>query len=274
MALAQGRNKNRHNINAEIKVFAKAALADEVFKVLIRGSDEAEVNFAGGAAAEALHGMFLEDAQELALQAGMQRGDFIEEKRAGVSKFDHARLGGIRACEGALFITEELRFHQRFGQRRAVQAHKGAIGAVAALHDGIGHKFLAHATFAAQDDRGSGIGDGFDRLIHLLHGRAPTDQAKERGLALNLLEQAASFQFEGTLFNDARKNDMEFAKNKRMEEEFVGAGLGRFEGKGAIVTSGKSEQDNVIAELAKFSKNIKCVGGPITHTIQVEKNSV
>src|SRR5215472_5185517 len=108
VAFAKRRNEDGHDVDAKVKIFAKVAFANGVFEVLVRCGDEAEIDFARGAAAEALHRTFLKDTQEFALQAGIESGDLVEKERAGVGQLDHSGLGGIRAGECALLVAEEL----------------------------------------------------------------------------------------------------------------------------------------------------------------------
>jgi len=61
-ALAEWGNEDGHDVDAEVEVFAETALADGVFEVFVGGGDQAEIDFAGGPAAEALDGTLLENA--------------------------------------------------------------------------------------------------------------------------------------------------------------------------------------------------------------------
>ena len=63
LAFAQRRDNDWHDVDAEIQVFAEAALADAVFEVFVGGGDQAKIDFFGGAAAEALNGPFLENTK-------------------------------------------------------------------------------------------------------------------------------------------------------------------------------------------------------------------
>jgi len=115
VALAERGDEDGHDVDAEVEVFTESALANGVFEVFVGGSDQTEIDFAGDAAAEPLNGAFLEDAQELALQVGIEGRDFVEKERAGVGRFNHTGLGGIGAGEGSLFVAEEFGLHQSFG---------------------------------------------------------------------------------------------------------------------------------------------------------------
>ncbi len=274
VALAERGDGDGNDVDAEVEIFAEAALADGVFEVFVGGSDEAEIDLAGGAAAEALHGAFLEDAQEFALQVGIESGYFVEKERAVVGRFDHTGLGGIRAGEGALFVAEEFGLHQGLGEGGTVEADERMVRAIAALDDGLGNEFLADAAFAAKDDGGAGAGDGFHGLIDLLHGGAAADEAVEGGFAFHLLEEAAAFEFEGALFDGAGEDDLQLGIIQRMEEEFIGAGLAGFQWNGAAVGLGEGDNDDVVANLAHFGEDVEAVGGAVADAIQIEEDGV
>ena len=152
VTLAQWRDDDRHDVDAEVEVFAEAALADGILKVFVGSGNQAEIDFASDSTAEPLHGALLENAQKFALKIGIEGRDFVEKKRAIVRGFDHAGLGGIGSGERALFVAEEFGLHQGFGESGAVEADEGMIRAVAALDDGLGDEFLAYSAFAAQND--------------------------------------------------------------------------------------------------------------------------
>ncbi len=274
VTFAQRWNEDGHDIDAEIEVFAEPAFADGVFEIFVGRGNQAEIDFARDAAAEALHRAFLQDAQEFALEVGIKGGDFIEKERAVVSRFDHAGFSRIGAGEGALFVAEEFRLHQGFGEGGAVEADEGMIGAVAALDDGLRDEFLAYAAFAAKDDGGAGAGDSFNGLIDLLHSRAAADEAMEGGFAFDLLEEAAAFEFEGALFDGAGEDDLQLGKVQGKEEEFIGAGLAGFQGDGAAVGLGEGDDDDVVANLAHFGEDVEAVGCAIADAIKIEEDGV
>src|SRR5258707_5282 len=274
VAFAQRWNEDGHDVDAEVEVFTEAAFAYRVFEVFVGGGNQAEVDFARDAAAEALHGAFLQDAQEFALEVGIKGGDFVEKERAIVGRFDHARPGGIGAGEGTLFVAEEFRLHQGFGEGGAVEADEWVICAVAALDDGLRDELLAHATFAAENDGGAGARDSFNGLIDLLHGGAAADQAMERGFVFDLLEKAAAFQFEGTLFDGPGEDDLQLGEVQGTEKKFIGAGLAGFQGDGAAVGLGESDDDDVVANLAHFGEDVEAVGCAVADAIEIEEDGV
>ena len=274
VAFAERRNQDGDDVDAEVEIFAETALADGVFEILVGCGDQAKIDFASGAAAEALDGTLLENAQEFALEIGIERGDFVEKERPVMGGFNHAGLGGIGAGEGALFVTEKFGLHQSFGESGAVEADKGMVGAVAALNDGLGDEFLAHAAFAAKDNGGSRAGDGFDGLIDFLHGGTAPNEAVEGGLAFELLEEAAAFEFERALFDGTREDNLEFGIIQRIEEKFVGAGLAGFKRDGAAIGLGEGDNDDIIADFAHFGEDVEAVGGAVADAIEVEEDGV
>ena len=85
----------------------------------------------GARAADALELALLEDAQELGLHQRAHLADLVEEQGAARGLLEAADLGRRRAGEGSLLVTEELRFEELLGQRRAVDRHERLAGAAA-----------------------------------------------------------------------------------------------------------------------------------------------
>jgi hypothetical protein len=75
------------DVDAVVEVLAETAGLDLVGEVEVAGQDDADVGGAGLVAADGLVLLFLQDAEELDLEAGRGGGDFVEE--------DGAALGGL-----------------------------------------------------------------------------------------------------------------------------------------------------------------------------------
>ena len=90
IAIAQGRDENRDDVDAVVEVLAELPFADQFLQILVAGTDQAEVDFLGGAATEPLHGTLLKNAQKLALQIWIQCGDFVQEESAVLRGFDQS----------------------------------------------------------------------------------------------------------------------------------------------------------------------------------------
>ena len=67
-SLAQGRERNRENVQPVIKISAKFSLLYHVPQILIRGGDNTYVDLQRAAAAQALELLLLENAQQFRLQ--------------------------------------------------------------------------------------------------------------------------------------------------------------------------------------------------------------
>ena len=84
---------------------------------------------AGPGAADPEERAGLQRAQQLHLAVGLHLADLVEEERAAVGQLDEPGLGGDRAGEGALLVTEQLGLEHLARQRAAVDRHEGPLGA-------------------------------------------------------------------------------------------------------------------------------------------------
>ena len=71
-------------------------------------------------AADADDDFFFQHAQQLGLAAEAQVADFVQKQRAAGGQFEFAGSRFVGVGKGALFVTEQFAFQQRFGDRRAV----------------------------------------------------------------------------------------------------------------------------------------------------------
>ena len=274
-ALAQRRKENRDNIDAEIEILAEASLAHAVFQVIVCRRDQAKINFSGAAAAEPLHGAFLQDAQQLALQGRIERCDLVQKKRAIVRQFNEPRLGSIGPGERAFLIAEEFGLHQTLRKRRAIEAHERLIGAIAALHDGVGDKLLAYATLPAQDHGRTGGSHGFNGLINLLHGRHCRRPARRRLPCSRPARTSRRPSNSNARFSMARERTIvNSSKRIGKEEEFVGAGLAGFQREGALIGTREGDNHHIVANTADFRQDFQTVDGTVSDAIEIKQNGV
>ena len=89
-ALAQRRQPQRHDVEAEKQVLAEQALLDELAQVLVGRGDDAHVGLDRCAAAD--RGVFalLQHAQQPGLRLHRHVADFVEEQRAAFGLFEAA----------------------------------------------------------------------------------------------------------------------------------------------------------------------------------------
>src|SRR5262245_41310837 len=92
---------------------------------MIRGRDDADVDFDLAATADPNDAFGIERAQKLGLCRRRETADFIEEDGPTGSGPEQTALGGDRAQERAFLMPEQLAFDQRLGQSSAVEDHEG-----------------------------------------------------------------------------------------------------------------------------------------------------
>ena len=119
-AFAKRRDGDGHGGDAEVEIFAKLFFAHGGLEIAVGGGDQADIDFDGGGAADALESAFFEDAQEFGLDRGRQVADFVEENCAAMGEFDFADFASACAGEGAALVAEELVFDQAFGNGGAI----------------------------------------------------------------------------------------------------------------------------------------------------------
>jgi len=118
----------------------------------------------------------LQNVQEFGLQGGVHFTDFVKENGATVGLFELAELLPCRARECPRLVAEQLTLQQFVRNGRAVDLHERFV---AARRFGVNHArnhFLAGSAFAANQDRGGGIGDLLDGGFHLHHSGAGAEQ--------------------------------------------------------------------------------------------------
>jgi hypothetical protein len=88
---------------------------DNLFEISIGGSDDADINLDGLAAADSLELPFLQHTQKLHLGIDGQLRDFVEKNRAAVRQLESSNAPLGRAGEGALLMSKQLTLHQACG---------------------------------------------------------------------------------------------------------------------------------------------------------------
>jgi len=68
----------------------------------------------------------LQNAQQFCLRVGRERGDFIEDDRAGAAEFQAAEFAVNRSGESAAFVAEEFALDESGRKRGAIDLRNGA----------------------------------------------------------------------------------------------------------------------------------------------------
>src|SRR5262249_33070833 len=128
----------------------------------------------------------LDRAKQLHLEERRDLRYLVEEQRAALRRREQADLVGDGAGERAAHVAEELRLHQAFRDRAAVDGHEGLVPTEAVEMDGPRHELLARAALARDHGRGRAVRDLADRVEHLGDPAALSDDVLEAMLGLEL----------------------------------------------------------------------------------------
>ncbi|EDM79044.1 hypothetical protein PPSIR1_10590 [Plesiocystis pacifica SIR-1] len=178
-ALAQGRELDADDVEAEVEVLAEVVGLDLFAQVAVGRRDHAHVDGHGLGVADPLDLPLLEHAQQLDLEGQGHLADLVEEDGALVGGLELADLVGHGARERALDVAEELGLDQVLGDGPAVDRHEGALGPGRAVVDLVGDELLAGARLAGDQHGDVGAGDLVDPLVDLDHLGARADDRAE-----------------------------------------------------------------------------------------------
>src|SRR5439155_16972038 len=150
----QGRNPDVDDFEPVIQVFAEAALANELFEILMSGRDNAHVHLERLAGADALESLFLQHAEQLGLDFKRNIANFVQEEGAPIRQFESPNLVFMRARESSLDVAKQLAFQESRRQSGAMNFDESLVAPRAVGVQGAGEKFFAGATFTADQNGG------------------------------------------------------------------------------------------------------------------------
>ncbi len=175
-ALAQRRNADGEDVDAEVEVAAELPVGDELGEVAARGRDQPGRRPAASGCCPRVRTPAPAARAGASAAAPAEVADLVEEERAFMRELEAARAPRDRAGEGASFVAEELAFQQPGGDGRAVHLDQAPRRAPAELVQGLRQQLLARARFPEQQDIRRGGRDDGDVPDHLLHGGALADR--------------------------------------------------------------------------------------------------
>src|SRR3954468_4023469 len=106
LAFAQRRNRNWHNRQPKIQVFAESAGRDFGRQITVRRGDYAYIDRHCLTRADALERSLLQHAEQFSLQVEIDLGDLVKQNGTAVSGFETSRAIGVSAGERASLVTE------------------------------------------------------------------------------------------------------------------------------------------------------------------------
>ena len=178
-AVAQRRQLERHDVEAEVQVLAESLGADQLGQLLVRGGQHADVGVDRRAAADADDRLFLEHAEQLGLAGEAHVADLVEEQRAAGGQLELAGAGFVGVGERAFLVAEQLAFEQRFGEGGAVDGDERVLAAAAAEVDRCGRRLPCRCRSrpgSARPDRCRRCGGSSTRTAWI--GRALADEQR------------------------------------------------------------------------------------------------
>src|SRR5487761_278183 len=129
LVIAQRGQVDMEHIETEIKVLPKVPERYGLLRIFIRRREDANVDGRFDLAPNPPDLVVFQHAQKLGLRLRGHFADFIEQQRSAVGKLEAAEPAFGGACERAFFVAENLAFHQRFGNRGAIDRDEGLISA-------------------------------------------------------------------------------------------------------------------------------------------------
>ena len=163
LACAQRRDLQHDLRQSVVQIVAKLAGRRQVFEILIGGADDAHVDWDLLTSSDTLDHALLKKAQQLHLQGERQVTDLVEEERSAMRCLDLAKSLFRRPGEGALLVSEQFAFEERFGYRRTIEGDEPVSMPRRELVQRAGEQLLACAGLAEDQQGGRGRGDFLHR---------------------------------------------------------------------------------------------------------------
>ena len=129
LALAQGRQRHRDDVQAVVEVLAELPLLHHLAQVDVGRGDDPHVHLDVLDAAKPHELAFLDHAQQLGLRLERDVADLVEEDAALVGELEQPLLRVDGAGEGALHVTEQVRLEQVGRQAARVDGDEGLLRA-------------------------------------------------------------------------------------------------------------------------------------------------
>src|SRR5689334_6617136 len=241
-ALAQGRQRDDHDIDTIEQVFPKSAGAHFRLEVTRGGDEHARIDAAGLLVSDPADLALLQHAQQLRLQTQRQLADFVQQDRAPARGLEQTGLVHTRAGERAAHMTEQLRLEQRLRDRRAIDPDERLAPARAGAVNRARNHFLAGPAFTCDQYGRVVLGDAGDERERLTHGTAFYDQAPLGRPHGELRPEPGDFLPQPLALGSFAEREHDFVRPERLGEIVVGALL--HGGDGGVLTAVGAHDDD------------------------------
>src|SRR5271168_2575065 len=123
-SLAERRQSECDHVEAIVEIFAETSGRDFTLEISIGRDDDANINSERAIAPVSLKASVLNETKKFYLQRRRQLGNFVEQHRTAVARFETAGLVVDRSGERPANMTEQLVFEHVLRQRRAIDHHE------------------------------------------------------------------------------------------------------------------------------------------------------
>ena len=225
LAVAERGHAQGNDVEAIEEVFAERPRPHRLLEVDIGRGDDPDVHGDGADAAEALDLALLQCAEKLRLEVDAQAPHLVEEQCAAVGQLELPGLPRVSAREGALLVTEQLRFEQRVGYRREVHGDERLVAPEALPMDRARHQLLAGAALRG-DEHGDGRGRHLrDQLVQPRHARMPAHQRVEAMRPVEFRAQVAHLALEQPVLGGLAHEEEDLVGLEGLDDVVVGPRL-------------------------------------------------
>ncbi len=215
------------DVEPVVEILAEHAVRHRLGEIAIGRGDQAHVDLDVARVADPTDLPLLGRPQELHLDRVWNLRDLVEEQRAPVGRREETLRAGHGAGEGALHVAEELRFHQRLGNRAAVHRHERAGPTRRLQVHGARDQLLAGPALAGDHHRRAAVGRLADRLEDLENARALADESFEAVLASQLALELAVLVLQALALERVGDGEPQLVELERLGDVVVGAELHR-----------------------------------------------
>src|ERR1700693_1265505 len=120
-SLAQGRNENRENIQAIVKIAAKLFFQNHFFQIAMSRRHYSNVDFLRVRASQAFELSLLQDTKQFGLEFQGDVANFIQEQGTSVRELESSNLLSNSSGESSALVAKEFAFEQAGGNGGAVK---------------------------------------------------------------------------------------------------------------------------------------------------------
>ncbi len=175
-ALAQRRQTQRHDIQPIIKIFAEKPLRYQLTQVLVGRSNDAHVSLDWRTPTDRHIFALLQHPQKAGLRLHGHIANFVQKQCAAIGLLKTTAGAVLSSGEGALFVSEKLRFNQIARNSRHIDRDKRPFSTATIFMQGACDEFFARTRFTCDHNSQIGLHHTRKKAVNLLHGRRPSDE--------------------------------------------------------------------------------------------------